>query len=221
MIDFRNRREILTQAALLPIIGMAAGSASAQPAVTQPAAVPDGLGLNEKSALRQVTDEQIRTGGPDDKSTQAVIVDDFVRANYGATPAGKFLNPDKLFLRWAKPDWFEYVPDPRNPFAYVRASGETITPGKMFTDGGSIPRWFWANKNLSPWIYVPTYLIHDWEFDRHRQKASTKTFEAVRDTLAESLKTMMETGLGPRDEKTFRSIYAGVSSFIAMKLWEN
>jgi hypothetical protein len=216
MIDSRNRREILMQAAMLPIVGIAAGSASAQPA---PA--PTGMSLSEKSARRQATDEQIRIAGADDKSAQSVIVDDFFKADYGATPTGKFLNADKLFLRWAKPDWFEYIPDPQSPLAFVRSTGETITPGRMFTDGGSIPRWFWVNKNLSPWVYVPAYLVHDWEFDQHRQKASTKTFDAVRDTLAEGLKTLMEAGLAPRDEKTFRSIYAGVSSFVAMKLWEN
>lgn len=214
MTNFHNRREILARAAMLPVIGMAAGSAHAQ---SVPA--PSGMSLNEKSALRQATDEQIRAAA-DDKSPQAIIVDDFFKADYRATPAGKFLNVDKLFLRWAKPDWFEYIPDPQSPLSFVRSTGETITPGRMFTDGGSIPRWFWSNKNLSPWVYVPAYLIHDWEFDRHRQKASTKSFDAVRDTLAEGLKTLMEEGLAPRDEKTFRSIYAGVSSFVAMKLWE-
>lgn len=215
MIDSRSRREILLQAAVLPLASIAAERAYAQ---ATPAAT--GLSLDEKSARRQATDEQILSAS-DDKTAQSVIIDDFVKADYGATPVGKFLNPEKLFLRWAKPDWFEYLPDSQNPFAFVRSTGETITPGRMFTDGGSIPRWFWLNKNLSPWVYVPAYLVHDWEFDRHRQKASTKTFEAVRDTLAEGLKTLMDTGLAPRDEKTFRSIYAGVSSFVAMKLWES
>jgi hypothetical protein len=216
MTGFQSRRAILTQAAILPLVGM-----TAKPSFAQPADAPTGMSLSEKSAKRQATDEQIRATGADDKSAQAIIIDDFFRADYKATPAGKYLNADKLFLRWAKPDWFEYVPDPQNQLAFVRASGEIITPGRMYTDGGSIPRWFWAQKNLSPWVYVPAYLVHDWEFDRHRQKASTKTFEAVRDTLAEGLKTLMEEGLAPRDEKTFRSIYAGVSSFIAMKLWES
>src|SRR4051794_39400960 len=109
MISSPNRRKILTQAGALPFVGLAAGRAYAQ---TAPAA--NGLSLNEKSARRQATDEQILSAA-DDKTAQSVIIDDFFKADYGATPAGRFLNPEKLFLRWAKPDWFEYLPDPQNP----------------------------------------------------------------------------------------------------------
>jgi hypothetical protein len=46
-----------------------------------------------------------------------------------------------------------------------------------------------------------------------------KSFEAVRDTIVEALKTLMETGVTPRSEATFRMIYAGVSSWIAKRIW--
>lgn len=213
MVDPLSRRSFVTRAAALPLAGALAAS-------SEPAAAQTGMGLAEKSSRRQAIDEQLMSAA-DDKSAQSVIVDDFIKADYGATPVGRYLNVDKLNLRWAKPDWFEYLPDPSDRFAFVRSNGETISPARMFTDGGSIPRWFWLNKNLSPWVYVPAYLVHDWEFDQHRLKASPKTFEAVRDTIAEGLKTLMESGLCPRSEQTFRTIYAGVSSFVARKYWDN
>ena len=90
----------------------------------------------------------------------------------------------------------------------------------MLTDGGSIPRWFWVKKDLSPWCHTPAFLIHDWEFDQHHENASPKSFEAVH-TIAEALKTLMETGVTPKSEATFRMIYAGVSSWIAKDIWND
>jgi hypothetical protein len=206
-----SRRKILCGAGTLSLLGLAGVQA-------QPNAPPSGMGLLEKSARRQVSDEQLKAVD-DDIKAQTWVLDDFVKADYSATPIGKFINVDKLFLRWAKPDWFEYIPASQAPISFVRSTGETVTPGQMFTDGGSIPRWFWMHKNLSPWVYVPAYLIHDWEFDQHHLKKTDKSFDAVRDTIAEGLKTLMETGLCPRDETTFRTIYAGVSSFVAKKIW--
>ena len=81
--------------------------------------------------------------------TRDYIIDDLLAANYGATPQGTFENADRLILRWERPDWFEFLPDPERPFAFIRASGEKITPGRMVTDGGSIPRWFWVRESLS------------------------------------------------------------------------
>jgi len=212
MANFPSRRKFVT-GVVLPMIGASTGW-------IRPAAAQSAISLNEKSARRQAIDEQLLSTA-EDKSTQSYGIDDFVKADYDKTPVGKFLNVDKLLLRWAKPDWFEYLPDAKDQFAFVCSTGETIAPGKMFTDGGSIPRWFWVNKNLSPWVYVPAYLVHDWEFDQHRLKTSQKSFEEVRDTIAEGIKTMMELGLGPRSEQAFRSIYAGVSSFVAKKYWDN
>ena len=147
------------------------------------------------------------------------LIDDFLTAAYAATPTGTFQNADRISLRWLEPDWFEYTPDPAAPFSFTRASGEVIMPERMATDGGSIPRPLWFRKNLSPWCYVPAFLVHDWEFDQHHAGATPKDFDAVRDTLAEGLKTLMETGVCPKSEVTFRAIYAGVSSWIAKRIW--
>src|SRR4051812_3987649 len=61
-------------------------------------------------------------------------------AVYDRTPRGTINNGDRIWLVWAGPDDFIYVPDPQKPFSFTRAAsrgGKTITPGAMYTDGGS------------------------------------------------------------------------------------
>jgi hypothetical protein len=170
-----------------------------------------------KIARRARIDEQ--TSVDAELRTRDYIIDDLIAADYDGTLVGVFRNVDRIHLRWARPDWFEYIPDPEAPFSFTRPSGETIVPGRMLTDGGSIPRWFWAKQGLSPWCHVPAFLVHDWEFDLHHAGETLKTFEDVRDTMTEALKTLMETEVTPRSVNVFRMIYAGISSWIAKDLW--
>jgi hypothetical protein len=139
--------------------------------------------------------------------------------SYGDTPVGRFENLESNRLAWREPDWFELIPK-RSAFRFVRASGETIEPRRMFTDGGSIPRVLWPIRSLSPWGYAPAFLVHDWEFDRHHCRHSAKTFEAVRDTMMEAVKTLMETGVCPLDRITFRAIQGGIDSPVARIVWD-
>jgi hypothetical protein len=78
--------------------------------------------------------------------------------------SGRRGNPE-ILLQWAKPDWFEYLP--------------MLLKSARF---------------CSPWAYAPSFLLRDWKFDQHNVKALQKSFEAVCDILAESAKTLMETG---------------------------
>lgn len=55
----------------------------------------------------------------------------------------------RLIVEWLEPDSFLFLPDDKRPLTFTRSTGEAITPGKMFTDGGSIPRPLWALKNYS------------------------------------------------------------------------
>lgn len=134
-------------------------------------------------------------------------------------PPGTFQNLDKLSLRWKDEYIFEYIPDPENPFAFQRATGEIIQPGRLFTDGGSIPRIYWVKKGLSPWEYIPAYLLHDWEFELHRCKKSDKEFDDVRDTLMEAIHTLMNTPLVKKRKTVFTTIYDGVDSVFAKMIW--
>lgn len=75
-----------------------------------------------------------------------------------------------LLLQWDSEDGFIYVPDPSDPLIYAIAGKPTLQPGRMYTDGGSIPRVFWSAKGFSPWAYGPAYILHDWLFNEHRCK---------------------------------------------------
>lgn len=135
---------------------------------------------------------------------------------------GRLLHVEHLFLRWIDEAWFEYLPhpDPSLRFAFRRVTGELITPGHMFTNGGSIPRQLWWLEGLAPWDYAPAYLVHDWEFDLHYCGQTTKTFEDVRDTMMEALMTLMDNGAGQNRPAIAKMILAGISSPIARGLWD-
>ena len=140
--------------------------------------------------------------------------------NYGDYQAGRFENLERNRLRWSAPNLFEFIPKSVRPFAFVRPNGQRVAPANFFTDGGSIPRLVGLfNGRLTPWGYGPAYLIHDWEFDLHHCNRTPKSFNAVRDTLMEALKTLMETGIVTKNVLDFDLIYAGVSSPIAKGLW--
>lgn len=135
-------------------------------------------------------------------------------------PAGSFVNLDKLHLRWVKQGWFENVPDTSEPFGFRRANGVLITPTRMLTDGGTIPRFLWALKNFSPWDYGPAFLIHDWQFDAHHQGIIDNDFDDVRDTMMEGLRTLMDAGLSEKSERVFKVLYAGITSPVAHDYWQ-
>lgn len=152
------------------------------------------------------------------------------RRTQGAEPAG--IGPRKFFtdfpvgrfegqprLVWVAPDLFLHEPLAAKPFRFVRANGEVIAPGRMFTDGGSIPRPLWTLRDLSPWTYGPAFLIHDWLFDLHHCGKDTRSFETVRDIMLEGVRTLMETGVCAMNRLAFDLIYTGIDSYIARQIW--
>lgn len=140
--------------------------------------------------------------------------------NISDFPKGEFLNLETLRFTWIDENWFEYIPDPANPFSFRRSSGEAIQPGRLYTDGGSIPRVFWWKEGLSPWEYAPAYLVHDWEFDLHHSQRSQKPFEEVRDIMMEAVRTLMESPLAVKRKTVFSMIYDGIDSIVARKVWD-
>ena len=134
-------------------------------------------------------------------------------------PMGRLENVDSIHLNWVNERFFEYVPDGAHPLRFSRSTGEQITPGRMFTDGGSIPREFWWKQGLSPWEYGPAYLIHDWEFDLHHCHESARTFEEVRDTMMEALRTLMTMPVVTYRPFVFELIYDGINSRYAKSAW--
>jgi Protein of unknown function (DUF1353) len=75
-----------------------------------------------------------------------------------------------LLIQWTAEDRFIFVPDPASPLRLRTSRNREITPGRMYTDGGSIPRVFWSVRGFSPWGYGPAYVVHDWLFHQHRCK---------------------------------------------------
>jgi hypothetical protein len=73
-----------------------------------------------------------------------------------------------LLIQWNDEKRFIYVVDPQNPLRLELRDGRVIQPGRMYTDGGSIPRVFWSVRGFSPWGYAPAYVLHDWLFHQHR-----------------------------------------------------
>src|SRR3972149_11225742 len=78
-----------------------------------------------------------------------------------------------LLIQWDRENLFIYVPDPKDPLRFTTRDGREIKPGRMYTDGGSIPRLFVGFKGFSPWGYAPAYVLHDWLFHVHRCKQDT------------------------------------------------
>lgn len=112
------------------------------------------LGLLLAPAVGQA--EENRTGPP---AAVAAQTDPDVNALRGM-----------LLIQWHDENRFIYVPDTAKPLVFKLKDGREIRPGRMYTDGGSIPRVFWGFKGFSPWGYAPAYVLHDWLYHQHRCK---------------------------------------------------
>ena len=140
---------------------------------------------------------------------------------YRETLQGKFTGA--LDVRWVENDYFLFLPNKDEPLTFVRSNGKAIRPGRMYTDGGSIPRFLWGIEGYSPWGYAPAYIVHDWLFEaQHCGYAPDNqyTFEDSVAVMAESLKAIMEASTEVRNYFVFDSVVAAVGSPIARRLWE-
>ncbi len=95
-----------------------------------------------------------------------------------------------LLVQWSDEKRFIYVTDSKNPLRFQTRDGREIKPGRMYTDGGSIPRVFWAFPGFSPWGYAPAYVLHDWLFHQHRCRRDDPP---NRYTLAEANQVLDDT----------------------------
>ena len=80
----------------------------------------------------------------------------------------------KLMVFWDREDHFIYYPFYGDPLTYrlprsvaEKVGVDTIRPGAIYTDGGSIPRAVRGVVGFSPWGYGPAYIVHDWLFVAH------------------------------------------------------
>jgi hypothetical protein len=129
----------------------------------------------------------------------------------------------KLIVQWIDYDKFMFLPDEKAPLTFIEYDKQPITPGKMYTDGGSIPRLLWAIKSYSPWGYAPAFIVHDWLFVMHHCKLDgyeRYDLEKAAWVLSEIIKTLMEDPkYGEKDVLVLYSMYEAVRSPVAEKLW--
>lgn len=130
-----------------------------------------------------------------------------------------------LRVTWLNNDSFLYEPDPGNPLTFKRTDGNSITPGPMYTDGGSIPSALRALKGYSPWGYAPAFIIHDWLFVMKQCKLAgyeSYDLESAATIMSEAMKTLMEKPqFGGPNKLVHYSMYEGVRSSTAKNYWDN
>lgn len=151
----------------------------------------------------------------------------------------------ELLVFWVSSDKFVYYPAPGNALTYIlpprlakKLGRDRITPGLMYTDGGSIPEALRGFAGFSPWGYGPAYIVHDWLFAAHRCLALGRGGELLQvtpDQLAAVQKTEFDDSAtvllgiindlarrGVVQKQSFAPgmIYTAVSSDIARRLWD-
>jgi hypothetical protein len=158
---------------------------------------------------------------------------------YEGTPPGKLRG--QLLVIWVGEDRFVYWPFTKDPLTFTlgpdlqqKLGVQTIRPGLMYTDGGSIPRPLRALDGFSPWGYAPAYILHDWAFHAHYcivqgmpdpndmveyDKIKRFAFEDSAALLAEVMKTLMVDDRVRTNPEAFNLISFGVDSVVARNLW--
>lgn len=130
----------------------------------------------------------------------------------------------KLIVQWWEPDKFVFLPDKDDPLTFKRGNGDTITPGRMLTDFGTIPRPLWIFRNYSPWGYAPAFIVHDWLFHmKHCGIPGNEKYDhdIAATVMAEVMKTMMESGKVEVAKSTVYAMYEAVDSRYGKSYWDN
>lgn len=142
---------------------------------------------------------------------------------YDRTETGELKG--KIIVQWIDQDKFEFLPDPAEPLVFKRRSGETITPARMFTDGGSVPPALRSLKSYSPWGYAPAFIIHDWLFVMAQCKLPGHDqfdVDKAATIMAEAMKTVMENPkFGGPKKLVHYSMYQAVRTQTARDYWNN
>ena len=159
--------------------------------------------------------------------------------DYATLPPGKLTG--SLIVMWlgeggsSGDGRFLFVPDPDAPLTFRRADarqpGAVVSPGMMYTDGGSIPRVAQVFNGLSPWGYAPAYMIHDWLFvarhclvdgdpDPRYRSLATVTFDQSAEILGEAIQGLVTSNRVKRNDLAGGAITAAVDSAVARQLWD-
>lgn len=134
---------------------------------------------------------------------------------------GAFVNLECLFLRWLPDGWFHYLPHPDSAkrFAFRRYSGETISPGLMFTSGSALPGEILGEAGFDASNFLPALILHDWLFDQHFSTAASGTFEDARNVLLEAAASLADQAGGGRFASDLEALRILSGSTIAWRTW--
>lgn len=162
------------------------------------------------------------------------------RVDYDAAPVGRFSG--SVLLLWvgegsntSGDGRFIFVPTPNRPLTFHRGgdggSFPTITPGMIYTDGGSIPKPAQLFNGFSPWGYAPAYMVHDWLFvakrchtdgmaDANEAQVSNMSFIESAEVIAEAIKTLIAERRVSENDVAPAVISGTVASNISKSKWE-
>lgn len=151
-----------------------------------------------------------------------------------------------LMVFWDGEDNFIYYPYYEDPLVYTlpkhlaaRVKFDTIRPGAMYTDGGSIPNAVRGWAGFSPWGYGPAYIVHDWLFiaqhciqtkqvgridekdAEEARKVEKVDFQLSADLLASVIQALVAQKKVPKRNFAPEAIYTAVNSGIAKNLWDS
>jgi hypothetical protein len=122
-----------------------------------------------------------------------------------------------LLIQWSNETRFIYVSPADNPLRFTTRNGGEVRPGRMYTDGGSIPRLFWSVKGFSPWGYGPAYVLHDWLYHQHRcdrdGPPNKFSFEEANEVLDDAMAFLMVAKKVDSNRLARRLIKWGVDNF--------
>ncbi|MBY5406331.1 DUF1353 domain-containing protein [Rhizobium leguminosarum] len=159
--------------------------------------------------------------------------------DYNRLSPGEFTGT--LFVMWVGEGGssgdgrFVFVPDPNKPLTFTRPASspapKVITPGIMYTDGGSIPKIAQVFNRLSPWGYAPAYMIHDWLFvarqcltdgstDPRFQWVAHISFHQSAEILGEAIKALVRSKQVRKEDVAASAITLAVTTPIARKSWD-
>lgn len=159
--------------------------------------------------------------------------------DYAGTRPGEF--EGNLFVMWVGEGGssgagkFLFVPDPNDPLTFIwtndKGTERVVRPEMMYTDGGSVPRFFQVFKGFSPWGYAPAYMIHDWLYVARHCNRDGRANEAEKEMadigfqesariMAAAMITLRDTGRVRRDDLAMTVISDAVAGPIAQAVWD-
>ncbi len=165
--------------------------------------------IEQRDALYKAATDHLSLQAEGEVGAQGLI---FAWGDYGT---GTFQNLGNIRLIWHPHNIMEYIPDDNAPFTFTDTSGHTTTPGRFFTDGGSVPSFATGVSGITRWLYGPAFLAHDWEYSlKHCDRLPEhRTRDRVDRSMMEAIKTLMADNIVEESRGDFWAIQKALAVF--------